>query len=398
MKKTLLSTFAMFLACFGVANAGIEMTAVSVEQPANDTLLFALPVDLNVYQDIQNYIVSDNGAVSRFMKFQPEYLVTAQDFTKGDTEKGTATLPNNAKVIGLGLDGYDMGSQITSKGVFLETTAWCRNIPVTTVELDYLDMFDGYRSHFPQGQLLTDTITYHGYQGWPGFPGFINTFDLEATAENPCTIVDIPFGNPDDPHMPFWYTGENIYLTLWMCNYYDANMKYRYMAFDDAEAEIASLMRSSNFCFNSTWVNDYPQMPYELPTHRLPAFRTPYYTNDVRVSIEGYDTEFELKDEDGNVMTPAEDGNFYCLDHTKTYTVFVNGTERGSFTFDDIYKDVDLLIQNWTAVDELDAAKTVSSVVYYNLAGQQSAQPVDGVNIIVTTYSDGTRTTAKVIK
>ena len=387
MKKTLLSTFAMFLACFGVANAGIEMTAVSVEQPANDTLLFALPVDLNVYQDIQNYIVSDNGAVSRFMKFQPEYLVTAQDFTKGDTEKGTATLPNNAKVIGLGLDGYDMGSQITSKGVFLETTAWCRNIPVTTVELDYLDMFDGYRSHFPQGQLLTDTITYHGYQGWPGFPGFINTFDLEATAENPCTIVDIPFGNPDDPHMPFWYTGENIYLTLWMCNDYDANMKYRYMAFDDAEA-----------CFNSTWVNDYPQMPYELPTHRLPAFRTPYYTNDVRVSIEGYDTEFELKDEDGNVMTPAEDGNFYCLDHTKTYTVFVNGTERGSFTFDDIYKDVDLLIQNWTAVDELDAAKTVSSVVYYNLAGQQSAQPVDGVNIIVTTYSDGTRTTAKVIK
>ncbi|MBR5685156.1 MAG: hypothetical protein IKX18_03250 [Muribaculaceae bacterium] len=398
MKKTLLSTFAMFLACFGVANAGIEMTAVSVEQPANDTLLFALPVDLNVYQDIQNYIVSDNGAVSRFMKFQPEYLVTAQDFTKGDTEKGTATLPNNAKVIGLGLDGYDMGSQITSKGVFLETTAWCRNIPVTTVELDYLDMFDGYRSHFPQGQLLTDTITYHGYQGWPGFPGFINTFDLEATAENPCTIVDIPFGNPDDPHMPFWYTGENIYLTLWMCNDYDANMKYRYMAFDDAEADIASLMRSSNFCFNSTWVNDYPQMPYELPTHRLPAFRTPYYTNDVRVSIEGYDTEFELKDEDGNVMTPAEDGNFYCLDHTKTYTVFVNGTERGSFTFDDIYKDVDLLIQNWTAVDELDAAKTVSSVVYYNLAGQQSAQPVDGVNIIVTTYSDGTRTTAKIIK
>ena len=105
-----------------------------------------------------------------------------------------------------------------------------------------------------------------------------------------------------------------------MCNDYDANMKYRYMAFDDAEAEIASLMRSSNFCFNSTWVNDYPQMPYELPTHRLPAFRTPYYTNDVRVSIEGYDTEFELKDEDGNVMTPAEDGNFYCLDHTKTGT------------------------------------------------------------------------------
>ena len=97
-------------------------------------------------------------------------------------------------------------------------------------------------------------------------------------------------------------------------------------------------------------------------------------------------------------MTPAEDGNYYCMDHTKTYTVFVNGTERGSFTFDDIYKDVELLLQNWTSVEELDAARTVSSVVYYNLAGQQSAQPVSGVNIVVTTYSDGSTTTAKVIK
>ncbi len=401
MKKTLLSTLALFIACFGTANASIDVTAVNIDQPANDTLLFALPVDLNVYQDIQNY--PDNNPNMRFMKFQPEYLVTAADFQKGDTEKGTATLPANAKVIGLALDGYDNGSDVTSKGVFLESTAWVRNVPLSKTSLDFLDLFDGYYTHYPQGELFTDTVTYHAYQGWPGFPGYINTFDLEADETNPCTIVDIPFGNPDDPNMPFWYMGENIYLEMWIINDYDVHMKYRYMAFDDAEAEDASLMRSGHYCYNPESQYDVMEyfgvpMMYELPAHRLPAFRTPYYTNDVRVTCEGYNTSFELKDEDGNVMTPAEDGNYYCLDHTKTYTVFVNGTERGSFTFDDIYKDVELLLQNWTSVEELDAARTVSSVVYYNLAGQQSAQPVSGVNIVVTTYSDGSTTTAKVIK
>lgn len=401
MKKSLLSLFAMCLAGFGVANAGIEVTATNVEQPANDTLLFALPVDVNVYQDIQNYPEDDPD--TRFMKFQPEYLVTALDFTKGDINKGTATLPANAKVIGLGLDGYDNGSEMTNHGIFLEVTAWCRNIPRQKMELDFLDLFDGYRFHKPVGDLFTDTLTYKGYQGWPGFPGYISTFDPAATAQNPGTIVEVPFGNPEDPRMPFWYQGENIYLTLWMINDYDVHMKYRYMAYDDAEAEYASLMRSGNYCFSPESQADILEffgvpLMYELPEHRLPAFRTPYYTNDVRVAMEGYDTEFVLKDNDSNEIAPAEDGNFYSLDHTKTYSVMVMGTEVGTFTFDDIYKDVNLLIQNPTAVEEVNGSKTVSSVVYYNLAGQQSAQPVDGVNIVVTTYSDGTRTTAKVIK
>jgi len=401
MKKSLLSTFAMCLACFGAANASVEITTVNVDQHVNDTLLFALPVDVNVYQDIQNY--PDVDPNTRFMKFQPEYLVTALDFTKGDTQKGTATLPANAKVIGLGLDGYDNGSDMTSKGIFLEVTAWCRNIPRDYMELDFYDLFDGYRFHSPIGDLFTDTLTYKGYQGWPGFPGYICTFDPAATAENPGTIVEIPFGNTEDPHMPFWYKGENIYLTLWMINDYDVHMKYRYMAYDDAEAQYASLMRSGSYCFSpesQADILDFFDVPlmYELPEHRLPAFRTPYYTNDVYVTIEGYETLFDLKDNDGNVIEPAEDGNYYSLDHTKTYTIYILGKEKGSFTFDDIYKDIELNIKNFTAVEELDANKTVANVAYYNLAGQQSAQPVSGVNIVVTTYSDGTTTTAKVIK
>ena len=99
-----------------------------------------------------------------------------------------------------------------------------------------------------------------------------------------------------------------------------------------------------------------------------------------------------------SLAPPAEDGNYYSLDHTMEYSVVVDDIVKGTFTFEDIYMDIDLEIENTTAVEELNANKTVSSVAYYNLAGQQSAQPVDGVNIVVTTYTDGSTTTAKVIK
>lgn len=51
-----------------------------------------------------------------------------------------------------------------------------------------------------------------------------------------------------------------------------------------------------------------------------------------------------------------------------------------------------------TAVNDLSADKAVSSVEYVNVAGAVSDRPFDGVNIVVTTYADGTRTTTKVLR
>ena len=141
------------------------------------------------------------------------------------------------------------------------------------------------------------------------------------------------------------------------------------------------------------------ELMYELPAHRLPAFRTPYYTNDLRIAFTDDNALVELYDADGKIVTPAEDGNYYSLDHTQVYSLVIDGGNAQEIAFDNIYKDVDVIIKkDVTAIDEISGNKTVAGVVYYNLAGQQSAQPVDGVNIVVTTYTDGTRTTAKVIK
>jgi len=50
-----------------------------------------------------------------------------------------------------------------------------------------------------------------------------------------------------------------------------------------------------------------------------------------------------------------------------------------------------------TDVDELNAAKTVAGVRYFNLAGQEM-QEANGMTIVVTTYTDGTTSAVKVMK
>ena len=51
-----------------------------------------------------------------------------------------------------------------------------------------------------------------------------------------------------------------------------------------------------------------------------------------------------------------------------------------------------------TAIDNIEGGKGVESVVYYNIMGAQSLHPFHGVNIKVTTYTDGTRSTEKIIR
>lgn len=50
-----------------------------------------------------------------------------------------------------------------------------------------------------------------------------------------------------------------------------------------------------------------------------------------------------------------------------------------------------------TSIAQLVVSKTVSRVVYYNLMGVASAVPFQGVNIVVTEYSDGSRQARKVV-
>ncbi|MBR5102907.1 MAG: DUF4465 domain-containing protein [Muribaculaceae bacterium] len=51
-----------------------------------------------------------------------------------------------------------------------------------------------------------------------------------------------------------------------------------------------------------------------------------------------------------------------------------------------------------TAVEKIEGDKTVKAVKYVNMAGMISDKPFDGVNVVVTTYNDGTKKTSKIVK
>ena len=55
-------------------------------------------------------------------------------------------------------------------------------------------------------------------------------------------------------------------------------------------------------------------------------------------------------------------------------------------------------IEGHSAVANVAAGKAVAGVKYYNVAGQASDKAFDGVNVVVTTYADGTQEVVKVVK
>ena len=60
-------------------------------------------------------------------------------------------------------------------------------------------------------------------------------------------------------------------------------------------------------------------------------------------------------------------------------------------------EDIAWLYEVPSSVNEMNAGKTVANVRYFNVAGQEMAQP-NGMTIKVTTYTDGTTSAAKVVK
>ena len=80
------------------------------------------------------------------------------------------------------------------------------------------------------------------------------------------------------------------------------------------------------------------------------------------------------------------------FDHTVHYGFVYDGDEL-------IYKGClyDEAME-FSAITTVAGDRQIKGVRYYNLAGVESAEPQLGVNLKVTTWSDGSRTTEKIIK
>ena len=153
--------------------------------------------------------------------------------------------------------------------------------------------------------------------------------------------------------------------------------------------------------------------------------------------------KFQVKGEDGGdvpptpeVMTAAPTFNGYTTDGIHAYFVEINETEPStiyyrvqfpdgewtewaeyteilSFTGNGKYRveayavapgkaesyeiAYEFVVSPFTGIAEMNADKAVAGVRYFNMAGQEMQQ-AEGLTIVVTTYTDGTTSTMKVMK
>lgn len=87
---------------------------------------------------------------------------------------------------------------------------------------------------------------------------------------------------------------------------------------------------------------------------------------------------------------PADGGYYFGLR---------SSSDAASPAFDLKLKQVNIDYVQLTGVNTVTTTgKIVKYVTYYNVAGMQSATPFEGINIVVTTYADGSQSATKVIK
>ena len=100
---------------------------------------------------------------------------------------------------------------------------------------------------------------------------------------------------------------------------------------------------------------------------------------------------------DGNVMrfTITADEDFDANEAVITLAAVVLVTNHHEVYIAD---DAFTMVNDNTGVENINADREVAAVRYINVAGQESDTPFNGVNIVVTTYTDGTTSTTKVVK
>ncbi len=136
-------------------------------------------------------------------------------------------------------------------------------------------------------------------------------------------------------------------------------------------------------------------------------------------------SNFQLTDRAGNHafdVNTLQNGNIRALCYSPSMTG-INGHEGALLTFDvtatgvvtgDILvdgielvttdcqtvrlDDFSIAVNNATSVNEQATGKIITKVEYFNIAGQRLERLENGVNFIVTTYTDGTCTTQKIVK
>lgn len=147
--------------------------------------------------------------------------------------------------------------------------------------------------------------------------------------------------------------------------------------------------------------NEWANIVYAVPNEGGTAFTVP----ESRAGINGHNFAGEVSvswdyNADGNVSDALSTSNAYVFEAiVKENVPVISAPARVAAQSRYTIFPLNINRSNpVTAVSSVSEAATVERVIYYNLQGQSSAEPHEGVNIVKTVYTDGSTRVDKVVK
>lgn len=166
---------------------------------------------------------------------------------------------------------------------------------------------------------------------------------------------------------------------------------------------------TSSYYFATPKANEYAKVVWAVYDGYMDVFHLPSHTGSINVQEfeAAFNVDYSLNSVDNPELTS---GNVYSFEalvkevavattdaKSAPRKVAYDSTVTPSTKFVVYPLDLDAT-KVATGVNDVNSAKEVKGVSYFNMMGVESAQPFDGVNIMVTTYTDGTQSAAKVLR
>ena len=235
-------------------------------------------------------------------------------------------------------------------------------------------------AEFPENFNATGLITYWNDDLSMSALEFTNR--AEDGTERPWgRLVNLVPAVPANPTADEWYdcgdeTGfSKFYFTLPTEDVDGNPLDPEYLSYsiyvDNGNGPELFHFTGDDYTFDLAYDDDITEVDYALFSSAV-DFRD-YFVYMYRTNAEGYEPLFTQ-----NIGIQV----FYTVNGVK------NANEGGIIWLYDVPQ---------SGVNELNAGKTVANVRYFNVAGQEMAQP-EGMTIQVTTYTDGTTSAVKVVK
>lgn len=157
---------------------------------------------------------------------------------------------------------------------------------------------------------------------------------------------------------------------------------------------------TSRYYFATPKANEYANVLWAVYNANDGAFYLPSHTGSINVQEfkAAFNVDYSLNSVDNPELTSDNVYSFEALvKEVAVPTTDAKSTSDASTKFVVYPLDLDAS-KVATGVNDVNSAKEVKGVSYFNMMGVESAQPFDGVNIMVTTYTDGTQSAAKVLR